>query len=79
LRRRLGKGRRKKRNTFYTAHWDWEEEELLRLAEVDTQPPSRVTRNALRALRGGQGSDLLTYSHSLSVVNRLCFVAEVET
>jgi len=39
LRRHLGEGRRKrkKRKTFYPAHWAWEEEEPFRLAQVDTK------------------------------------------
>ena len=39
LRRHLGEGhrRRKKRKTFYPAHWAWEEEKPFRLAQVDTK------------------------------------------
>ena len=95
LRRHLGEGRRKrkKRRTFYPAHWAWEEEEPFRLAQVDTKDildkgtlgtklwdhlrKHRLLRYQWTFLEGRTRFRFLAYSHRLSVVNGLCFVVLV--
>ncbi|MDD5453496.1 MAG: helix-turn-helix domain-containing protein [Candidatus Bipolaricaulis sp.] len=95
LRRRLGEGERKrrKRKTFYPAHWVWEEEVPFRLAQVDTKDildkgtlgtklwdhlrKHRLPRYQWTFLEGRTRLRFLAYSHSLSVANGLCFVALV--
>ena len=95
LRRHLGEGhrRRKKRKTFYPAHWAWEEEKPFRLAQVDTKDildkgtlgtklwdhlrKRRLPRYQWTFLEGRTRLRFLAYSHNLSVANGLCFVALV--
>ena len=95
LRRHLGEERRKrkKRKTFYPAHWAWEEEEPFRLAQVDTKDildkstlgtklwdhlrKHGLPRYQWTFLEGRTRFRFLAYSHNLSVVNGLCFVALV--
>ena len=54
LRRHLGEGRRnrKKRKTFYPAHWAWEEEDPFQLVQVDTKRPLRVMGFKVRTVAG---------------------------
>ena len=95
LRRHLGEERRKrkKRKTFYPAHWAWEEEEPFRLAQVDTKDildkgtlgtrlwdhlrKHRLPRYQWTFLEGRTKFRFLAYSHRLSVACGLCFVAPV--
>ena len=95
LRRHLGEGKRKreKRNTFYPAHWAWEEEQPFRLAQVDTKDildkgtlgtrlwdhlrKHHLHRYQWTFLEGRTRLRFLAYSHTLSVVNGLCFGALV--
>ena len=85
--------RRKKRKVFYPAHWAWEEEEPFRLAQVDTKDildkgtlgtrlwdhlrKHHLPRYQWTFLEGRTRFRFLAYSHKLSVVNGLCFVALV--
>ena len=95
LKRHLGedKRQRRKRKTFYPAHWAWEEEKPFRLAQVDTKDildkgtlgtklwdhlrKRRLPRYQWTFLEARTRFRLLAYSHRLSVVNGLCFVALV--
>ena len=88
-----GRRKRKKRKTFYPARWAWEEEEPFRLAQVDTKDildkgtlgtkrwdhlrKHRLPRYQWTFLEGRTRLRFLAYSHRLSVVNGLCFVALV--
>ena len=85
--------RRKKRKVFYPAHWAWEEEGPFRLAQVDTKDildkgtlgtklwdhlrKHRLPRYQWTFLEARTRFRFLAYSHELSVVNGLCFVALV--
>ena len=88
-----GRRKRKKRRMFYPAHWAWEEGEPFRLAQVDTKDildkgtlgtrlwdhlrKHRLPRYQWTFLEGRTRFRFLAYSHRLSVVNGLCFVALV--
>lgn len=95
MRRHLGEGRgkRRKRKTFYPADWAWEEGKAFRLSQVDTKDildkgtlgtklwdhlrKRGLPRYQWTFLEGKARFRFLAQSHSLSVVNGLCFVALV--
>lgn len=84
---------RKKRRVFYPARWAWDEDEPFRLAQVDTKDildkgtlgtklwdhlrKHRLPCYQWTFLEARTRLKLLAYSHGLSVVNGLCFVALV--
>ncbi|MGY4706328.1 helix-turn-helix domain-containing protein [Candidatus Bipolaricaulota sp. J31] len=83
----------RKRKVFYPARWTWEEEEPFRLAQVDTKDildkgtlgtalwdhirKHHLPRYQWTFLEGRTRFRFLAYSHELSLVNGLCFVALV--
>ncbi|MGY4706614.1 helix-turn-helix domain-containing protein [Candidatus Bipolaricaulota sp. J31] len=85
--------KRRKRKVFYPARWTWEEEEPFRLAQVDTKDildkgtlgtalwdhirKHHLPRYQWTFLEGRTRFRFLAYSHELSLVNGLCFVALV--
>ncbi|MGC8817544.1 MAG: helix-turn-helix domain-containing protein, partial [Candidatus Hadarchaeum sp.] len=86
-------GRKKKRKTFYPAHWAWEEERPFTLAQVDvkdvldkgalgTKPWDHLAKRKLPRyqwtfLEGRTRLRFLAWSHEVSLTNGLCFMSLV--
>ena len=93
LRRHGMTGKRKRRKTFYPAHWSWEEERPFALAQVDVKDildkgtlgtklwdhlrKTGLPRYQWTFLEGRTRLRFLAFSHQKTITNGLCFLGLV--